>query len=107
MLLVMALLLLIGMVLDPIPALILVVPVLLPVATDIYNVDPYHFGVIVCLTLVMGLLTPPVGSALFTASALSDVKAERIAVLLAPYLGVMLLVLLLLAMIPALVTFMI
>ncbi|WP_417764969.1 TRAP transporter large permease [Shewanella chilikensis] len=106
-LLVMALLLVIGMVLDPIPALILVVPVLLPVAVDVYNINPYHFGVIVCLTLVMGLLTPPVGSALFTASALSGVKAERIAILLAPYLGVMLLVLLLLAIVPALVTFMI
>ncbi len=104
MLLVVGLLLMIGMILDPIPALILVVPVLLPVATDIYQINPYHFGVMVCLTLVMGLLTPPVGSALFTASALSGVKAERIALLLAPYLSVMLLLLLLLVVAPFLVT---
>lgn len=104
MLVVIGVLLAIGMVLDPIPALILVVPVLLPVATDIYQINPYHFGVLVCLTLVMGLLTPPVGSALFTASALSGVKAERIAALLAPYLIVMLLLLVLVAVAPVLVT---
>ncbi|WP_027853251.1 TRAP transporter large permease [Marinobacterium litorale] len=106
-LLVLALLLAIGMVLDPIPALILVVPVLLPVATDVYDINPYHFGVVVCLSLVMGLLTPPVGSALFTASALSGVRAERIALLLAPYLGVMLLVLVILIVAPVLVTLLI
>ncbi|MFK4752934.1 TRAP transporter large permease [Oceanobacter antarcticus] len=103
-LLVTGLLLLIGMILDPIPALILVVPVLLPVATSVYGISPFHFGVVVCLTLVLGLLTPPVGSALFTASALSGVKAERIAWLLGPYLGAMLLVVLLLVFFPFLVT---
>ncbi|WP_221797175.1 TRAP transporter large permease [Oceanobacter mangrovi] len=103
-LLVTALLLAIGMILDPIPALILVVPVLLPVATDVYHINPFHFGVLVCLTLVMGLLTPPVGSALFTAATLSGVKSERIAWLLAPYLGVMLLLILIMILFPGLVT---
>ncbi|MDO6749259.1 TRAP transporter large permease subunit, partial [Gilvimarinus sp. 1_MG-2023] len=83
---------------------ILVVPVLLPVATSVYGINPFHFGVVVCLTLVLGLLTPPVGSALFTASALSGVKAERIALLLGPYLGAMLLVILLLVFFPVLIT---
>ncbi|MCH2557590.1 MAG: TRAP transporter large permease [Alcanivorax sp.] len=97
-------LLAVGMVLDPIPALILVVPVLLPVATGVYHISAFHFGVIVCLTLVMGLLTPPVGSALFTASALSGVRAERLALLLLPYLLVMLVVMLLLIFVPSLTT---
>lgn len=104
MLLVSAGLLLVGMVLDPIPALILIVPVLLPVATDVYGISPFHFGVVVCLNLVLGLLTPPVGSALFTASALSGVKAERIALLSLPYLLAMLAVLLLIVVFPTLVT---
>ncbi|MCB1754876.1 MAG: TRAP transporter large permease [Gammaproteobacteria bacterium] len=103
-LLVLLLLLLVGMVLDPIPALILVVPVLLPVATDVYAIDPFHFGVIVCLTLVLGLLTPPVGSALFAAAALSGIRSERLAWLLLPYLLVMLCLLLLMIYIPGLVT---
>lgn len=102
--LVMLALLIVGMVLDPIPALILVVPVLLPVATNVYQISPFHFGVIVCLTLVVGLLTPPVGSALFTASTLSGVRAERLALLLLPYLMVMIAVILLLIFVPSLTT---
>ena len=97
-------LLVVGMILDPIPALILVVPVLLPVATGVYGISPFHFGVIVCLTLVMGLLTPPVGSALFTASTLSGVRAERLSLLLLPYLLVMLVVMALLIFFPFLTT---
>ncbi len=97
-------LLFVGMVLDPIPALILIVPVLLPVATDVYGIDPFHFGVVICLNLVLGLMTPPVGAALFTASALSGVKAERIAWLSLPYLAAMLAVLLLIVVFPVLVT---
>lgn len=95
--------LLIGMVIDPIPALILIVPVLLPIATE-FGVDAIHFGVVVCLCLVLGLLTPPVGAALFTASALSGVKAERIALLSLPFLLVMIAVLILLIVFPALST---
>ncbi len=85
-LLVVALLLVLGMFTDPIPAIILVVPVLLPVATNVYGVDPFHFGMIVCLTLVVGLLTPPVGTGLFTAALMTGVKAERIALMTMPFL---------------------
>lgn len=106
-LLVLGLLLLVGMVLDPIPALILVVPVLLPVAQDIYSIDPFHFGVVVCLTLVLGLLTPPVGSALFAASALSGIRSERLAWLLLPYLLAMLALLLAMVFIPGIATLLI
>ena len=47
------LLLFLGMVTDPIPAIILVVPVFLPVAVGVYGIDPFHFGVVVCLNLTM------------------------------------------------------
>lgn len=77
-----------GMITDPIPAIILIVPVFLPVATDVYGIDPIHFGVVVCLNLTLGLVTPPVGTGLFTASLLSGVRAERIAYLLIPFLAV-------------------
>ncbi|WP_269900324.1 TRAP transporter large permease [Paenalcaligenes faecalis] len=98
-------LLLIGMVMDPIPVIILVVPVLLPVATNIYHIDPFHFGVVLCLSLVLGLLTPPIGSALFVASSLSGVKAERIAVLSIPYLLAAIAVIALIVLFPALTLF--
>lgn len=100
-----AALLVIGMVMDPIPVIILVVPVLLPVATNVYSIDPFHFGVIVCLSLVLGLLTPPIGSALFVASSLSNVKAERIAWLAIPYLLISVVVIALIIFFPQITLF--
>ncbi|WP_375261822.1 TRAP transporter large permease [Palleronia sp.] len=76
-----------GMISDPLPCLILVVPVLLPVATDIYGIDPVHFGLIACINLTVGLLTPPVGVGLFTAAMQNDVPADRLARLVLPYLA--------------------
>ncbi len=98
------LLLFLGMIVDPIPAIILVVPVFLPVAMGVYGIDPFQFGVIICLNLTMGLLTPPVGTGLFTAALMSGVKAERIARLILPFLFSIALVLILLAFVPALST---
>ncbi|MCL7466677.1 TRAP transporter large permease [Phaeovulum sp. NW3] len=94
------LLLALGMITDPIPAIILIVPVFLPVATDVYGIDPIHFGVILCLNLTLGLVTPPVGTGLFTASLLTGVRAERIAMLLLPFLTVAFLVVVLIVLWP-------
>nr|WP_323781533.1 TRAP transporter large permease [Amylibacter sp.] len=96
------LLLLLGMVVDPIPAIILIVPVFLPVAQGVYGIDPFQFGVIICLNLTLGLLTPPVGTGLFTAALMSGVRAERIARLIMPFLLSITLVLILLAFFPSL-----
>lgn len=98
------LLLLLGMVVDPIPAIILIVPVFLPVAQGVYGIDPFQFGVIICLNLTLGLLTPPVGTGLFTAALMSGVRAERIARLIMPFLLSIALVLILLAFFPSLST---
>ncbi len=98
------LLLCLGMVTDPIPALILIVPVFLPVATDIYGIDAYQFGVIVCLNLTLGLLTPPVGTGLFTAALMGEVRAERISVLILPFFFAVAIVLLLIVYFPWLAT---
>jgi tripartite ATP-independent transporter DctM subunit len=101
-LLVTALLLGVGMVMDPIPAIILIVPVLLPIATIQYGIDPIQFGMVVCINLTAGLLTPPVGTGLFTAALLNDIRAERIAWLLIPYLAAVVMVILLLIVFPSL-----
>ncbi|WP_372012605.1 TRAP transporter large permease [Tistrella mobilis] len=98
------LLLVLGMISDPIPAIILIVPVFLPVATGVYGIDPFHFGVVLCLNLTLGLLTPPVGTGLFVASLMGKVKAERLAVLLMPFFFAVLSVLLLLVVFPVLST---
>lgn len=79
------LLLLLGTVLEPIPAIILTAPVLLPIATGVYGIDPLVFGVILCLNLAVGLLSPPVGAGLYTASLMTGVSVGRISVLLMPF----------------------
>ncbi|MGG4606057.1 TRAP transporter large permease [Paenalcaligenes sp. Me131] len=86
MLMVCGLLLLIGTVLDGIAALILVVPILLPIAVGEFGINPFQFGVVICLVLVLGLLTPPVGTGLFVASAMTGVPSGRLFKVLLPFL---------------------
>lgn len=104
MLLVTALLLAVGTVLDGIAALILLVPILLPVATQVYGIDPYHFGVIMCINLTLGLLTPPVGAALYVAARVTGAKPAEIIWPLLPFLAITTALLVLLSWQPFLVT---
>lgn len=97
-------LLLIGMVIDGIAALIMTVPILLPIATNVYDIDPYHFGVVICINLVLGLLTPPVGTGLYVASAMSQSSPTAIFKALLPFLLVTLSVIVLLSWQPGFVT---
>ncbi|MEM9633331.1 MAG: TRAP transporter large permease [Pseudomonadota bacterium] len=94
----------IGMVLDGIAALILIVPILLPIAQTNYNIDPFQFGVIICLNLVLGLLTPPVGAGLYITSAMTGSKPMAIVRQLYPFLAAVALILVLLSWLPALTT---
>jgi tripartite ATP-independent transporter DctM subunit len=104
MLLVNALLLVMGMFIDSIAALIIVVPLLLPIAQGSYGINPFHFGVVVCINLVLGILTPPVGTGLFITAALSGVNPGRISAALWPFVIVTVGVLVLLSWQPWLVT---
>jgi len=100
-------LLFVGMVLDGIAALILVVPILLPIAQQSYGIDPFHFGVVICINLVLGLLTPPVGTGLFVTTAMTGVKPGALFRALLPFLAATLAVLVLLSWQPWLVTMLI
>lgn len=97
-------LLLIGMVIDGIAAIILITPILLPIATGFYDISPYQFGVVACLNLVLGLLTPPVGIGLYIASSMSQTTPGAILRSLWPFLIAVALVLVLLSYLPALST---
>ena len=97
-------LLFVGMILDGIAALILVVPILLPIAQSQYGIDPFHFGVVVCINLVLGLLTPPVGAGLFITTAMTGVKPGELFRSLLPFLATTVVVLILLSWQPWLVT---
>ena len=76
-----------GMFPEPIAAMIISLPVLFEVA-QVINLDPIHFGMIVVLTLAIGLTTPPVGICLFIASAIADISLERISRVVLPMIGV-------------------
>lgn len=103
-LLVCGLLLLLGAILDGIAALILVVPILLPIATAEFGINSFQFGVLLCLVLVLGLLTPPVGTGLFVASAVTGVRVGALFKYLTPFLLVTLAVVVALAYFPILTT---
>ncbi|MCB1352877.1 MAG: TRAP transporter large permease subunit, partial [Rhodobacteraceae bacterium] len=102
-LLVVAMLVVVGMFLDGIAALIILTPILLPVATANYGIDPIQLGVVMSMTLVLGLLTPPVGTGLYIAAALSNIPILRLSRIVAPYVGVSVAVILLVVFAPAIV----
>jgi tripartite ATP-independent transporter DctM subunit len=97
-------LLFVGMVIDGIAAIILITPILLPIAMNDYDISPYQFGVVACLNLVLGLLTPPVGIGLYIGSSMSGAKPGQILRSLWPFLLAVTLVLILLSRFPVLST---
>ncbi|MCG8627020.1 MAG: TRAP transporter large permease [Proteobacteria bacterium] len=93
-------LLVVGMLIDGIAAVILITPILLPIALDVYGISPFQFGVVVCLNLVLGLLTPPIGVGLYISSAISETPMDRILKSLWPFLLAVVLTLILLCYFP-------
>lgn len=103
-LLINVLLLFVGTFMETIAALVILFPVLLPVALTV-GMDPIQFGVMMVLNLVIGLVTPPVGVCLFVASQIGKVSIGKTARELLPFLGVSLVVLMLVAFIPQITLF--
>ena len=82
----------VGMFMDSSPSIILLTPVFLPVVMA-YGVDPVHFGIVMVLNLMIGLLTPPVGMVLYVLSKVSSVPFERICKSMVPFIIVFYIVL--------------
>lgn len=93
-------LLVIGMFMETIATIIILTPILLPVALAI-NLDPVVFGVMLVVNLAIGFCTPPLGVNLFVASAISNVPVFRIAKAILPFLLGMIVVLLAITFVPA------
>jgi TRAP-type C4-dicarboxylate transport system permease large subunit len=93
-------LLAIGTIIDGIPGLIMTVPILLPIATEIYGIDPRHFGVVIVINLVLGLLSPPVGLCFFVAAAVTGAKPGKMFMVTLPFFGVACVLLVLLSIYP-------
>lgn len=98
------LLLVLGMVLDATPAILLMVPILWPVAQT-YGIESIQFGIIMCLNLMIGNLTPPVGMMLFVISNVGKVKLSALYRSILPFVGVAIIALMLVTYIPAFSTF--
>lgn len=99
--LVIVLLLLFGTFLEPSSAIIILTPVLLPVAVRL-GIDPVHFGVVMVLGMVIGLITPPVGLCLFVVGGLTGLSLERVSRAALPFVGLLVVILVLVAYIPPL-----
>ncbi|EOI7465702.1 TRAP transporter large permease [Yersinia enterocolitica] len=93
-------LLLIGTLMDMAPLILILTPVLMPV-TNSLGIDPVHFGMIMLINLGIGLITPPVGSVLFVASAVSKQKIEQVVKAMLPFYAALFFVLMLVTYIPA------
>lgn len=101
MLMVVIMLLVLGAFMDMAPLLIITTPIFLPVAINA-GIDPIHFGVVMLLTLGIGLVTPPVGSVLFLGCAVGGVKPETVVKSIWPFYLALLGALLAVAAIPGL-----
>ena len=103
-LLINGLLLIVGCFMDTTPAILILAPILMPVAASI-GVDPIHFGLIMVTNLAIGFITPPLGINLFVASRIADSPMEVILKGIMPFIAVMLGCLALITFIPEIVMF--
>lgn len=93
-----------GMFIDGTPLIIMLVPLLYPVATSV-GFDPLAFGIIICICNAMGAITPPVGAALFVACASGNVKLEATFKYVVPIVAAELVSILILCLFPQLASF--
>lgn len=90
-----------GMFLESISVMIVIVPLLMPLVKT-FGIDPIHFGVMISLATLVGLVTPPVGPGLFIAMAAADVKMMPLFRAVLPFLAAMLVCMLMIALVPEL-----
>jgi len=103
MLVVLAFLVIVGMIMDATAAIYIVVPILLPAVTSV-GVDPLFFVVFLVLSLALGLITPPVGVCLYAATSVTGLRLEQIVPKLIPWIVILILSLVILAIFPVIIT---
>ena len=94
-------LLLIGAVVEGVPAKLILVPMLLPI-TDQFGIDRVHFGLIITFALLIGIATPPMGIGLYIMVEVGKVSFEKVTMAVLPFLIPLILVLLLITFFPPL-----
>ena len=96
--------LIVGLVIDPTPAMLILSPILLPVAMS-FGVHPIHFGMIMVISLSIGKITPPIGINLFVASRIGNKRLEVVSRGVLPFVAVMTVILFIVTYIPQLSLF--
>jgi TRAP-type C4-dicarboxylate transport system permease large subunit len=91
-----------GCVLEAAPIMVLTIPVLVPLVKQL-GIDPVHFGVVMVLNLMIGLITPPVGMILFVVTEISGLQIEKLMKSIIPFILPLVIVLLLITLFPPLV----
>ncbi|WP_026614816.1 TRAP transporter large permease [Ensifer aridi] len=94
------LMLFVGCFLDTIAAITILVPILLPLSAQ-FGIDPVHFGLIMTLNLMIGLLHPPLGMVLFVLSRVAKLSVERTTMAILPWLLPLFIALILITFVPA------
>lgn len=93
-----------GMIMDTVPCILILSPIMLPIVEQ-YGVDPIHFGVLMTVNLAIGFVTPPIGTNLFVANALTKIPITRIAKHALPFIAMFLFALMLITYIPQITMF--
>jgi len=97
-------LIILGIPMETAPALVIVTPVLAPIAAAV-GINPIHMGIVICLNLVLGLITPPVGAVLFAICGMANMSLDRLSKAIWPPFLVSLVVLAIVTYIPWLSTY--
>lgn len=96
--------LIVGMLMDPLAALIIFVPIFLPIVNSL-GIHPVHFGLITVLNLMIGLITPPIGYLLYVTASISGERVERVIQESLPFISALLVVLLICIFWPGMVMY--
>jgi TRAP-type C4-dicarboxylate transport system permease large subunit len=91
----------IGMFIETSAAIIVLAPILAPVAMH-FGIDPVHFGLVLVVNLALGMITPPFGVNLFAACTVARISLDRIITQLIPFVLVVLACLMVITYVPAL-----
>jgi len=100
-LIMMLVLLLIGIPLDPTPAILIFTPIFLPIAVS-YGIDPVHFGIVMVFNLSIAVISPPSAPVLFVGAQVAKVKLEPVIAKLMPFLIILIALLFVIVFVPQL-----
>lgn len=95
-----AMLFILGIFLEPIPLILMLMPIIAPLA-QAYGLDSIQFGLIVCLNSLVGMLTPPVGGVLFVVCSITKVTLEDLSREIIPFVAVSIIILIIISLLPA------